>query len=415
MSLGDTQMSLLKKYADLAVRTGINIQKGQTLMIQVAAEHYEFARLLTESAYEAGAGKVVVKFKDDYVSKMHYQYQSIEDLSVVPSWLIEEYDEYMEEGFARLSVYAPSPGLMADVDGDKIAAASKASGEAMKALRAYSMANKGQWSLVSLPTKEWAEVIYPDLPYEESHDKLLEAIYFACRIAKDTDPVALWDAHNAKLKTQNTILNDYNFKSLHFTNGLGTDIHVGLVKDHVWAGGMETSGKGYTFNPNIPTEESFTMPDKNNVNGKVYSTKPLNYHGKLIDEFWLEFKDGKVVDFDAVKEKETLQHLLDTDEGSRRIGEIALISHDSPISNLNILFYNTLFDENASCHMALGAAYPMNVKGGTDMDRETLNNAGANDSINHEDFMFGSEDMSIVGTTYDGKEITIFDKGNFVF
>ncbi len=408
-------MSLLKKYADLAIQTGVNIQKDQTLMINVSAEHYEFARLLTESAYEAGAGKVVIKWSDDHISKMHYVHQSIETLEYIPSWLIEEYDEYMKDGFARLSVYCPSPGLMADVDGDKIAAASKASGEAMKALRAYTMSNQGQWSLISLPSKEWTKVIYPELSYEEGYDKLLEAILFACRINENDNPVDLWDAHNAQLLKQNTILNDYNFKSLHFKNDLGTDIHVGLVKDHVWAGGMETSGKGITFNPNIPTEESFTMPDKNNVNGRVYSTKPLNYHGKLIDEFWLEFKDGEVVDYDAKQEKETLKNLLETDAGSLRIGEIALISHDSPISNLNILFYNTLFDENASCHMALGAAYPMNLKGGTSMSREELNEKGANDSINHEDFMFGSSDMSIVGTTYDGQEIEIFKNGNFIF
>lgn len=408
-------MSLLKKYADLAVRTGINVQKGQTLMINVAAEHYEFARLLTESAYEAGAGKVVIKWGDDHIQKMNLQNQSIEKLSHIPDWLVAEYDDYMEQGFARLSIYAPSPGLMADVDGDKMAAASKAMGEAMKALRVYSMSNQGQWSIVALPSKEWVKVVFPDLPAQEGYDKLLEAILFACRINETDNPVDLWDAHNAQLSKQNKILNDYNFKSLHFKNELGTDITVGLVKDHVWAGGMETSAKGVTFNPNIPTEESFTMPDKNHVNGRVYSTKPLNYHGKLIDEFWLEFKDGVVVDFDAKLEKETLQHLLDTDEGSRRIGEIALISHDSPISNLNILFYNTLFDENASCHMALGAAYPMNVKGGTTMDRETLDALGSNDSLNHEDFMFGSADMSIVGTTYEGDEVVIFENGNFVF
>ena len=408
-------MSLLKKYADLAVRTGINVQKGQTLMINVAAEHYEFARLLTESAYEAGAGKVVIKWGDDHIQKMNLQNQSIEKLSHIPDWLVAEYDDYMEQGFARLSIYAPSPGLMADVDGDKMAAASKAMGEAMKALRVYSMSNQGQWSIVALPSKEWVKVVFPDLPTQEGYDKLLEAILFACRINETDNPVDLWDAHNAQLSKQNKILNDYNFKSLHFKNELGTDITVGLVKDHVWAGGMETSAKGVTFNPNIPTEESFTMPDKNHVNGRVYSTKPLNYHGKLIDEFWLEFKDGVVIDFDAKLEKETLQHLLDTDEGSRRIGEIALISHDSPISNLNILFYNTLFDENASCHMALGAAYPMNVKGGTTMDRETLDALGSNDSLNHEDFMFGSADMSIVGTTYEGDEVVIFENGNFVF
>lgn len=407
-------MSLLEKYAKLAVRTGINVQKGQTLMINVKAEHYEFARLCVKEAYAAGAGKVVIKFHDDQIAKMNVENQSIENLTNIPSWLVDEYDQYIEEGFARLSISAPSPGLMAGVDTAKIAAQAKASGEALKALREYSMANRGQWSIVAMPTYEWAAVVFPDLDKEAAYNKLLESILYATRVREDNDPVKDWDEHNKVLARQNKILNDYNFKSLHFKNDYGTDIVVGLVKNHVWAGGMETSGEGHHFNPNMPTEESFTMPDRLHVEGKVYSTKPLDYQGKLIDKFWLEFKDGKVVDFDAESEKEALQSLLDTDEGSRHIGEIALISHKSPISDLNILFYNTLFDENASCHMALGAAYPMNIKGGTEMTQEELFENNSNASLNHVDFMFGSEDMTITGLTYDGKEVAVFDKGNFV-
>ncbi len=407
-------MTLLEKYAKLAVRTGINIQKGQTLMINVKAEHYEFARLCVKEAYAAGAGKVVIKFNDDQIAKMHVENQSVEDLTNIPEWAVAEYDQYIEEGFARLSIIAPSPGLMAGVDDKKIAAQAKANGEALARLREYSMANRGQWSIVAMPSHEWAAVVFPELGKQEAYDKLLESILYTTRVREDNDPVAEWDAHNEVLARQNKILNDHNFKSLHFKNSLGTDITVGLVKNHIWAGGMETSAKGYTFNPNMPTEESFTMPDRSFVEGRVYSSMPLDYQGKLIDKFWLEFKDGKVVDFDAEFEKDTLQGLLDTDEGSRHIGEIALISHKSPISDLNILFYNTLFDENASCHMALGAAYPMNIKGGTEMTQEELLENNSNRSLNHVDFMFGSEDMSIVGTTYDGKEIPVFENGNFV-
>ena len=290
----------------------------------------------------------------------------------------------------------------------------KAQGTALKRLREYTMANRGQWSLVSLPTKEWAQVVYPNEDIDTAYDKLLDAIMYAVRITDENNPIEEWDKHNERLAYQNNLLNDLNFKSLHFTNSKGTDIEVGLVDGHIWSGGEEKSEKGHPFNPNMPTEESFTMPDRNNVNGIVYSTKPLNYNGKLIDEFWLKFVDGKVVDFDAKEEKETLQSLLDTDEGSRRIGEIALISHDSPISNLNILFFNTLFDENASCHMALGRAYPMNIKGGLEMTQEELLAHNSNDSINHEDFMFGSEDMKIVGTKQDGEKVLVFENGNFV-
>ena len=407
-------MKILEKYAQLAIQKGVNVQEGQTLMINVKTEHYEFARLLVDEAYKQGAKKVVVKFSDDYITKSHFTYQEKETLANVPQWLIDEYDEYLDNDLCRLSVYAPTPGLMSDVDGDKMAAVNKAQGEALKRMREYTMANRGQWSLIALPTKEWAQVVFPDLSVEEGYEELLKAILYAVRITEDNDPIAEWDQHNQQLAHQNNVLNDYNFKSLHFKNEKGTDIEVGLVKNHVWAGGEETSEKGHHFNPNMPTEESFTMPERDRVNGKVYSSKPLDYQGQLIDKFWLEFKDGKVVDFDAEVGKEALQSLLDTDEGSRHIGEIALISYDSPISNLDLLFYNTLFDENASCHMALGRAYPMNVKNGTNMSEKELAEAGANDSINHVDFMFGTADMQIFGETYQGEQIQIFKDGNFI-
>lgn len=407
-------MNKLEKYAKLAIRKGVNVQEGQTLLINIKAEHYEFGRMLVDEAYAAGAKKVVVKFGDDYITKSNTIHQDTETLTKIPQWYIDEYDDYLGQDLCRLSVYAPSPGLMADVDGDKLAAVNKAQGQALKAVREYTMANRGQWSLVSLPTLDWARIVFPDMEEEAAYDKLLESIYEAVRISDKNDPVEAWNKHNERLAYQNKTLNELNFKSLHFENDLGTDIVVGLVKDHIWAGGEETSQGGHKFNPNMPTEESFTMPDKKNVNGRVYSTKPLNYNGKLIDEFWLEFKDGKVIDFDAKKEKATLQSLLDTDEGSSHIGEIALISNDSPISNLDILFYNTLFDENASCHMALGRAYPMNIKGGLDMSQEELNAHHANDSINHEDFMFGSSDMKITGVKQDDSQVLIFENGNFI-
>ena len=292
-------MTLLEKYANLAVSTGINIQKGQTLLINVKAEHYEFARLCVDKAYELGAGKVVIKFSDDHISKSHVLNQDIEELKNVPDWVVAEYDQYIEEGFARLSISSPSPGLMQDVDAKKLGAQMKANQEALKKLRSYSMANRGQWSIVAMPTHEWASVVFPEDDKETAYTKLFEAILFATRVTEENDPVVEWGKHNEVLTKQNNILNEKNFKSLHFKNSLGTDIVVGLVKDHIWAGGNEVSGKGYQFNPNMPTEETFTMPDRNRVDGKVYSTKPLNYNGKLIDEFWLEFKDGKVVDFDA--------------------------------------------------------------------------------------------------------------------
>lgn len=409
--------NVLRKYAELAVLTGINIQEGQTLVIQAGTESNYFVRLCVEVAYESGAKKVIVQWSDDTVNHHDYNYQSVETLEEVPEWTLKRIEHYMDERVARLSVYAPTPGLLADIDPEKVKRASIAvnSQPIVQKFRQYSMGNQSQWSLVSIPSKGWATKVFPDLAEDVAIDKLWDAILQAVRIDENNDPVAEWKEHNERLHHQNKVLNEYNFKSLHFKNRKGTDLVVGLAKDHIWAGGSEVAANGYEFNPNIPTEESFTMPDKNNVSGIVYSTKPLNYNGRLIDEFWLKFEDGKVVDHGAKHELEALTNLLDFDEGSRRIGEIALISHDSPISNSDILFLNTLFDENASCHMALGAAYPMNIKGGLAMSEEELAATDANRSQQHEDFMFGSSDMDIVGVTHDGQEVQLFKNGNFVF
>ena len=257
--------------------------------------------------------------------------------------------------------------------------------------------------------------VFPNAKTDEEAVSLLwDAILKASRVTIDKDPVLEWKNHNKYLSNHTKLLNDYNFKYLHFKNSLGTDLTVELVKNHIWLGGAEKSSKGVIFNANIPTEEVFTMPYKYGTQGKVVATKPLNYEGKLIEDFYLVFKDGKVVEYDAKKEKVALESLLNTDEGSKYIGEIALISHDSPISNMNILFYETLFDENASCHMALGKAYPINIKNGPNMEMEELEALGYNNSINHVDFMFGSDDMEIIGEKESGEKVEIFKKGNFV-
>ena len=235
------------------------------------------------------------------------------------------------------------------------------------------------------------------------------------KVSETDDPLELWDQHNKELINHCLKMNEFNFKSLHFTNSLGTDLHVGLVSNHIWQGGQDVTPTGIRFNPNLPTEEIFTMPDRNNVNGKVVATLPLSHNGKLFKDFSFTFKDGKIIDFDSKTEKDFLEKILNMDEGSSRIGEVALISYNSPISNQNILYYNTLFDENASCHLALGACYPTNIKDGENMDENTLLAHGGNISMNHIDFMFGSKDMNIVGTTVDGKQIQVFKDGNFCF
>lgn len=404
----------INKLAKLAVQVGANVQKDQVVIIRGTTESKELIREITEEAYLAGARRVFVQWSDDFVSKSSLKHASVEELEKVSQWFIDQHQEAVDVGACFISVTSPIPGLNEDVDPNKAQKAGIAVQKAVSFFREHLMGNKAQWTIVAAPNPIWAKQVFPKLNEEDAVEALWDAILNASRVTEDNDPIQEWENHNAVLLKHNKILNDYNFKHLHFKNSLGTDLIVELVENHVWAGGGEHATNGAYFNPNIPTEETFTMPYKWGTRGKVVATKPLNYQGKLIDGFWLEFKDGLVVDYDAKKEKDALTNILDTDEGSRYIGEIALISHDSPISNTNILFLNTLFDENASCHMALGRAYPMNVKNGVNTPISELEKIGYNNSMVHSDFMFGSEDMEIIGVTQDGKEVKVFEKGNFV-
>jgi aminopeptidase len=405
---------LVNKLAKLAVLVGANVQKDQVVVIRGTTETKELIREIAEEAYVAGAKSVHVQWSDDYVSRSSLKHQSIEDLENIPQWIVDQNKDYVEKGACFISVTSPIPGLNKDVDPVKAQKQGIAAQKALGFFREHLMGNKVQWTIVAAPNPIWAKQVFPKLNEEDAVEALWHAIFDASRVTLDNDPIQEWANHNEILLKHNKVLNDYNFKHLHFKNNLGTDLIVELVKDHVWAGGGEIALNQAYFNPNIPTEETFTMPYKWGTRGKVVATKPLNYQGKLIEDFYLVFKDGKVVEFDAKQEKQALSNLLDTDEGSRYIGEIALISHDSPISNTGILFLNTLFDENASCHMALGRAYPMNVKNGVNTPIAELENIGYNNSMVHSDFMFGSEDMQIIGVTQEGKEILVFKDGNFI-
>lgn len=405
---------LVNKLAKLAVKVGVNVQKGQVVVIRGTTESKELIREIAEEAYLAGAKSVHVQWSDDYISKSALMHQTIETLENVPPWLIDQHQAFVDQGACFISVSSPIPGLNKDVDPSKAQRAGIAMQKAVHFFREHLMGNRAPWTIVAAPNKVWAKQVFPQLDEDAAEEALWNAIFNASRVTLDNDPVQAWDVHNRTLLQHNKVLNAYNFKHLHFKNSLGTDLIVELVHDHVWAGGGEHDTHGIYFNPNIPTEETFTMPYKWGTRGKVVATKPLNYQGKLIEDFYLVFDQGKVIDFDAKKEKQALENILNTDEGSRYIGEIALISHDSPISNTNILFLNTLFDENASCHMALGRAYPMNVKNGVNTKIEDLEKIGYNNSMTHVDFMFGSQDMEIVGLTHDGKEVQVFKNGNFV-
>ena len=405
---------LLKKYASLAVCTGINIEKGQLLVIRASVKDHEFVELCVKEAYEAGAGKVSVVWNDENISHMSYEYETTESLSFVPDWVVERTRYQQERGAAFLTIDSETPGLMADIDQDKLQTVRLEYMKRMKPFQAYTMNNIGQWCIIALPGKKWAKKVFPEKGEDEAVDALWEAILQAVRINEDNDPVAEWKAHDEELMRHCKLLNEYNFDRLHFVSELGTDLYVGLVKDHVWSGGGNYSKSGTFFNANIPTEEVFCMPDRNRVDGKVFASKPLSHAGKVIEDFWFSFKDGIVIDYGAKKEKDALTKLLDTDEGSRHLGEVALISYDSPISNQNILYFNTLFDENASCHLALGRCYPENIKGGEEMSEEELLSHGGNQSMNHVDFMFGTKEIRVTGIENDGTEVEIFRNGNFV-
>lgn len=406
-------MNLDKKYAELLINVGLNVQKGQTLLINTSPEHHHFATLCVEAAYDRGAKQVITKFVSEAITRLDYINQDSDTLTDIKQWQIDESEWQIEQDLCLLALRSPNPGLMDDVDSAKVSARMQAVGKAMTKARNYTMSSQGQWCVAAYPSIEWARAIFTEDSDDVAYTKLYEAILKAVRVSADNDPYKEWEDHNAQLLNQNKVLNDHNFESLHFTNDRGTDITVGLVKGHQWGGGAKPAQNGVVFNANIPTEESFTTPDRFKVNGIVYNSIALNNNGRLIDEFWLKFEDGVVVDYDAKVGKDALDKLLLTDENSKRIGEIALVSYDSPISNMGILFLNTLFDENASCHIALGQGYPL-VEGGGKLSHDELLERGVNQSIIHVDFMFGTKDMKVSGLKQDGSEVVIMNEGNLI-
>ncbi|WP_156290159.1 aminopeptidase [Oceanobacillus salinisoli] len=401
----------LEKYAELALKTGVSLQPNQALMINAPIEGADFTRIVARKAYELGAKDVHINWSDDELTLLKYENAPDEVIGSFPDWRVKLYDMYAEDGAAVLSIRSTNPDLLQDIDPKRVAMANKASAEAMKNFRKYTMNDKIPWSIISIPSGDWAQKIFPDQSKEEAVQSLWEAILKIVRVDKD-DPVAAWDEHNATLKSKREELNEKNYKKLIF-KAPGTDLELELPEGHVWKGGSAVAESGVVFNPNMPTEEVFSMPHKYGVNGTVSSTKPLNYGGSVIDNFSLTFKDGKVVDFKAEKGEEVLKHLLDSDEGARRLGEVALVPHESPVSQSGLIFYNTLFDENASCHIALGKAYPTNVKDGSAMSDEELDQHGVNDSLIHVDFMIGSEKLDIDGIKQDGTTEPVFRNGTW--
>ncbi|SDH80535.1 aminopeptidase [Desulfosporosinus hippei] len=402
----------LEKYAQLIVKTGLNLQENQTLVISAPIECALFTRIVAEKAYLEGARDVVIQWRDELFSKIRYLHAPEEIFEEFPEWQKEFYLSYVHQGAAFLSIAASDPELMKDVNPERITKAQKASNIALKDYRDRLMSNQNTWCVVSIPTEAWAEKVFPHLSAEESMEKLWEVIFQTVRV--DTEnPILSWQEHTTNLKARMDFLNSLTLRSLRYTNSLGTNLTIELPEDHIWLGGSEYTPEGIAFIANMPTEEVFTLPKKTGVNGKVVSSLPLNYNGNLIENFSMTFKNGKIVDFSAEKGYETLKSIIESDEGSHFLGEVALVPFDSPISNSKILFYNTLFDENASCHLALGKAYPVCMKNSENLTPEDFTTLEINESLVHVDFMIGTRDLEILGTTYDGKEVPIFKNGNF--
>jgi len=401
----------LEKYADLGVKVAINVQKGQTLVINGPISNTEFVRMVAKKAYQAGAKNAHVEWYDDVLTRTKYDLAPEEAFNDYPIWKAKGFEEMAENGAAFMSIVSSDPDLLQGVNPEKIAAANKAAGQAMEKYRSFIQSDKVSWAVIAAPSAKWAAKVFPNLSKEEQMPALWDAIFAATRVDQ-ADPVSAWKKHTDNLDKKVEYLNSKKFKKLHY-KAKGTDLTIELHDNHIWVGAGSVNEDGTTFIANMPTEEVFTLPMKDGVNGTVASTKPLNYGGNLIENFSLTFEKGKIIDYKAEKGYETLKHLIETDEGSHYLGEVALVPYDSPISNTNLFFYNTLFDENASCHLAIGNAYAFCLEGGKEMSKEELEKHGANSSITHVDFMVGSAELDIDGVKADGSIEPIFRKGNW--
>lgn len=402
----------LEKYAELLVTTGINVQKGHTIVLSVDVDQAPLARLISKAAYKRGAKKVILKWADDELSRLDYTHQDLETLTEVPDYKIEEMNDMIDKGASRISVRSSSPDAFVDIDPEKIAETRKANSIAMRPMMEVTQANKISWLVAAAAGSDWAAKVFPDLSTtEEQVDALWDAIFRSVHLYEE-DPIAYWEDKVDTLQRKADELNKEKLTALHF-KGPGTDLVVGLPKGHRFEGAGSTNVRDEVFVANLPTEEVFTAPDANRVDGVVVSTKPLSYSGTIIEGMKFTFEDGKVTKVTADKGEEILKKLITQDEGASRLGEVALVPDESPISQSGLTFFNTLFDENASNHLALGSAYAFSLEGGTEMTREELNAAGLNESNTHVDFMIGSDKMDIDGIREDGSRLPVFRKGTW--
>jgi aminopeptidase len=403
----------LRKYAELAVKIGVNVQPGQHVMITAPLANAPLVRQIAISAYQAGARLVEVIWGDEQIELIRFQHAPRDSFEESSNWLPNALLEYAQRGDALISIAGEDPDLLNDQDPNLIALARKAANIKIEPFMDLLMRNGLNWLVVSAPVVSWAAKVFPELPAEQQMSRLWDMIFDVCRL-KQADPIAAWEQHITQLSARSEYLNRKQYATLKYT-ALGTDLTIGLPKGHHWKSARATSAKGIAFVPNMPTEEIFTMPHKDRVSGVVAATKPLNYGGTLIENFRLTFAEGRVVDIDAESGADTLRKLIETDAGAGRLGEVALVPHCSPIAQSGLLFYNTLFDENAASHIALGRAYQFTLEGGTTMSDEEFGQAGGNNSLVHVDFMIGSAMMDIDGLTEDGAAEPLMRAGEWAF
>ena len=401
----------LDKLAYLSIKRGVALQKGQNLLITAPIESLPLVRKICEHAYKEGAGIVTPFFSDSDVTLSRFKYASNESFDVAANWLYNGMGEAFDNNTARMAIAGDDPMLLAEMDPEKVSRANKANAIAYKPARERITEFKINWNIISWPGKEWAKRVFPNVSEQDAVKKLGDAIFHASRVTSD-NPVAEWDNHNKNLREKTDWLNSMNFASLHY-DGPGTSLEIGLADDHEWMGGASESQNGITCNPNIPSEEVFTTPHALKVNGKVCSTKPLSYQGTLIEDIQVEFKDGKIINASSAKGEDVLLKVLDSDDGSRRLGEVALVPDSSPISQLGITFYNTLFDENAASHIALGQCYSKCFKGNKSLTPDEIKSRGGNSSMIHIDWMIGSKKIDVTAKDHNGNMIPIFKQGEW--
>ena len=404
----------IERYAELIVRKGAAVREGQEIVVQAPVERADFARIVVRHAYEAGAGHVTVIWRDDECSRLEYQNVELSYFQHTPAWKVAQLNGLAEAGAAFIFLEGTDPAALKGIDPAKPAAKSKARNTECRSFREGMDFGRNVWTIAGVPVMSWAQHVFPDVSPDEAMYRLWRAILETARSA-GKDPQQDWETHNAAFEKNKRFLNEHAFDHLHYVSSNGTDLTIGMNRGHIWEGGAGRTVDGTVFFPNIPTEEVFTTPDRMRIDGIVYSALPLAHAGQVVKDFWLRFESGAVVDYGAAQGRDVLQHILETDENAMRLGECALISKNTPIRETGILFYDTLYDENASCHLALGTGFPECLEGGLEMSKDELIAHGVNQSATHVDFMIGSDDLNVTGVTADGEEVPIFINGQWVW